>query len=86
MLSSAKLTARARIERLDRGAVREALWEERRLVKTWAMPGTVLLLPSRELTLWQAAFNTDPHGVARGEGEAQRLAEFLAGPLELRWK
>jgi hypothetical protein len=54
VLSSAELTAWARIEDFDRGAVQRALWEERTLVKTWAMRGTLHLLPSRELPLWHA--------------------------------
>jgi hypothetical protein len=34
------------------------LWEERSLVKTWAMRGTLHLLPAAELPLWQAALST----------------------------
>src|SRR5690349_7457011 len=48
VLSSAELTSWARIEGLERGAVQRALWEERRLVKTWAMRGTLHLLPADE--------------------------------------
>src|SRR5438105_3746711 len=55
VLSSAELTAWARVKDLDRQAVRRALWEERTLVKTWAMRGTLHLLPASELPLWHAA-------------------------------
>ena len=58
VLSSAELTAWARIEDLERGAVRRALWEDRTLVKTWAMRGTLHLLPANELSLWHAALGT----------------------------
>jgi hypothetical protein len=58
VLSSAELTAWARVEDLDRGAVRRALWEDRSLVKTWAMRGTLHLLPADELALWHAALGT----------------------------
>jgi Winged helix DNA-binding domain len=58
VLSSAELTAWARVEDLDRGAVRRALWEDRSLVKTWAMRGTLHLLPADELPLWHAALGT----------------------------
>ena len=58
VLSSPELTALARIEDLERGAVRRALWEDRTLVKTWAMRGTLHLLPADELSLWHAALGT----------------------------
>jgi hypothetical protein len=60
VMSSAELTVWARVEGLDRQAVRRALWEERTLVKTWAMRGTLHLLPSSELPLWHAALGTSP--------------------------
>src|SRR6516225_12090854 len=58
LMSSAELTVWARVEDLDRGAVQHALWEERTLVKTWAMRGTLHLLPSDELPLWHALLGT----------------------------
>jgi hypothetical protein len=58
VLSSAELTLAARVEDLEADAVRRALWEERSLVKTWAMRGTLHLLPSAEFPLWQAARST----------------------------
>ncbi len=54
VMSSADLTAWARIEDLERGAVQRAVWEDRTLVKTWAMRGTLHLLPTDELALWHA--------------------------------
>src|SRR5579863_6208161 len=54
LMSSAELTLWARIEHLEPEAVSHALWEERSLVKTWAMRGTLHLLPATELRLWQA--------------------------------
>jgi hypothetical protein len=55
VMSSAELTLWARVEDLEPEAVREALWERRSLVKTWAMRGTLHLLPADELPLWVAA-------------------------------
>ncbi len=55
LMSSAELTLWARVESLERGMVEKALWEERTLVKTWAMRGTLHLLPAHELPLWVAA-------------------------------
>jgi hypothetical protein len=46
---------------LERGAVEKALWEERSLVKTWAMRGTLHLLPAAEFPRWQAALGTFRH-------------------------
>lgn len=55
VLSSAELTLWARVEGLEPGAVGRALWEERTLVKGWAMRGTLHALPAAELPLWIAA-------------------------------
>src|ERR1017187_1993585 len=59
-MSSAELTVWARVEGLDRQAVQRALWKDRTLVKTWAMRGTLHLLPANELPLWHAALGTSP--------------------------
>ena len=58
VMSCAELTAWARVQGLKRGAVAHALWEQRTLVKTWAMRGTLHLLPSGELPLWHAVMAT----------------------------
>jgi hypothetical protein len=61
LMSSAELTLWARVEDLEPDAVQTALWEDRSLVKTWAMRGTLHLLPAAELPLWQAVFSTYQH-------------------------
>jgi hypothetical protein len=58
VMSSAELTLWARLDGLGRDAVQRALWEQRTLVKTWAMRGTLHLLPAAELPMWQAARST----------------------------
>jgi hypothetical protein len=55
VLSSAELALWARVEGIEAGTVERALWEERSLVKTWAMRGTLHLLPAAELPRWIAA-------------------------------
>src|SRR5215469_571062 len=60
VLSCAELTLWARVENLDRQAVQRALWKDRTLVKSWAMRGTLHLLPASELPLWHAALSTSP--------------------------
>lgn len=61
VMSCAELTAWARVEGVDRVAVQRALWEDRTLVKTWAMRGTLHLLRSDELPLWLAVLRTSRH-------------------------
>jgi hypothetical protein len=58
VMSSAELTAWARVEGLKRGEVQQALWQQRSLIKMWAMRGTLHLLPARELPLWHAGLGT----------------------------
>ena len=55
VMSSAELTLWARVEDLEPGMGGEALWEHRSLAKTWAMRGTLHLLPADELPTWVAA-------------------------------
>jgi hypothetical protein len=55
LMSSAELTLWARVDGLARDAVATALWHDRTLVKTWAMRGTLHLLPSADYGRWVAA-------------------------------
>jgi hypothetical protein len=61
VMSSAELTLWARVEGLRPGDLSKALWEEHRLIKTWAMRGTLHLLPADELPMWVAGFSTYDH-------------------------
>jgi hypothetical protein len=90
VMSSAELTLAARVEGLEPDAVRRALWEDRSLVKTWAMRGTLHLLPAAEFPLWQAARSTtrlwESGAWQRGFGvtldELQRLNDAIAQALD----
>lgn len=90
VLSSAALTVWARVESLERGAVQRALWEDRTLVKTWAMRGTLHLLPVDDLPLWHAALSTSRRyqkaGLWRRFGltldELDRLTEAVGAALD----
>ena len=53
--SSAELTLWARVDGLPIGAVADALWSDKTLVRTWAMRGTLHLLPADELAMWVGA-------------------------------
>jgi hypothetical protein len=58
VMSSAELALAARVDDLRVEDVREALWERRELVKTWAMRGTLHLLAADDLALWAGALRT----------------------------
>ncbi len=61
VMSSAELTLWARVEGLRPDDLSKALWEKHQLVKTWAMRGTLHLLPADELHMWLAGFATYDH-------------------------
>src|SRR5687768_6440499 len=61
VMSSAELTAWARVDGLAPNAVADALWKSRSLVKLWATRGTLHLLPARDLGLWLGALGTYAH-------------------------
>ena len=89
VMSSAELTLAARVEGLGPDDVRSALWEERSLVKTWAMRGTLHLLPAAEFPLWQAALSTRRTWEAgawqrafASLGELERLNDAVAQALD----
>src|SRR5688572_7030562 len=81
VMSAAELAVWARVAGLEPAAVAQALWQERTLVKTWAMRGTLHLLPAAELPLWVAAQSALPprhhapawlryHGLTRADADA----------------
>ncbi len=61
VMSSAELTLWARVDGLEPHTVRKALWEQRSLVKTWAMRGTLHLITAADYPLWQAALSSYDH-------------------------
>jgi len=69
VMSSAELSLRARVTSVRRPDVGAALWDERTLVKTWAMRGTIHLLAAEDLPLVVAARCAD--------GGRFRLHDFL---------
>ena len=87
--SAAELALWARVEGLTREDVQAALWRDRTLVKTWAMRGTLHLIPAGELPLYAAARSVyearnwtryfDYYGVS----EAQLEAYLTAAPQVL---
>ncbi|WP_406383648.1 winged helix DNA-binding domain-containing protein [Streptomyces sp. NBC_01618] len=62
VLSAAELSVGLRTTGVTRADVREALWKDRTLVKTFGPRGTVHLLPMAELPLWTGALSALPTG------------------------
>ncbi|NJL53974.1 winged helix DNA-binding domain-containing protein [bacterium] len=88
VMSAAELALGARIDRLKREDVQAVLWEERKLVKTWAMRGTLHLLAAQDLPLHAAARTIDPrrwidfesHGISEKQSQAflEAVPEILS--------
>jgi winged helix DNA-binding protein len=57
VMSAAELSIGLRVARATRAAVREALWVDRTLVKTYGPRGTVHLLPAADLPIWTGALS-----------------------------
>jgi uncharacterized protein YcaQ len=66
VLSSAELSLWARVDQLAPAAVQRALWSEGSLVKTWAMRGSLHLLPRAELPFFFGALSTYTHFLKQG--------------------
>lgn len=66
LLSSAALSLWARVEGASLESFERALWRERKLVKTWAMRGTLHLLPARDLPVYFGALSTYTHYLRQG--------------------
>ena len=54
-MSAAELAIGARVDGLPPADVQAALWQERSLVKTWAMRGALHLIAASDLPLYVAA-------------------------------
>ncbi|MFC9246763.1 winged helix DNA-binding domain-containing protein [Streptomyces sp. NPDC057136] len=71
VLSAAELSVALRLPGATRTAVREALWTDRTLVKTFGPRGTVHLLPATELPLWTGALSALPTGSSQPATDAR---------------
>jgi Winged helix DNA-binding domain len=60
VMAAAELSVGLRVRDTTRTDVRDALWRDRTLVKTYGPRGTVHLLPTRDLPLWTAALAAVP--------------------------
>ena len=66
LLSSAALSLWARVEGTTLAGLRRALWQKRTLVKSWAMRGTLHLLPARDLPVYLGALSATRHYLSQG--------------------
>src|SRR5579859_4980023 len=82
VMPAAEVSLGMRVAGVTRQDIRAALWETRRLVKTYGLRGTLHLFPAAELPLWMAALRAGPGPdprrlAARGLDRAQ-LAQLVA--------
>ena len=84
LMSSAELSLWARIDDLAPDALSEALWQQRALIKLWAIRGTLHLLPAHELGLWLAALGTHTRDGNAGYPGIDELTEAVAAALDGR--
>jgi len=85
--ASAELSLGLRVRDLRQPDVRQALWTDRTLVKTYGLRGTLHLFPTHELGLWLAALASVPSGRPAHAPDRQllpagRLQEVLAAMRE----
>ncbi|MDX6742254.1 winged helix DNA-binding domain-containing protein [Actinocorallia sp. A-T 12471] len=73
VMSAAEVGVMTRTETGTRQDVRDALWKDRTLVKTYGLRGTVHLVPARDLGLWVGALSAMPP-VGLVQDPAVRLA------------
>jgi hypothetical protein len=69
VMSAAELSIGARVDGLKRADVQRALWQDRTLVKTWAMRGTIHVFAAEDLPMVVAARGAN--------GGRHRLHDFL---------
>jgi DNA glycosylase AlkZ-like len=92
--ASAELQLAARVDGVTQQDVRDALWQDRTLVKAWTLRGTLHLHPADELSLWLAARQAvspvsrrlatwvDPKGALHPALEAEEVDEVRAAVLD----
>ena len=85
VMSSAELAVGVRTSGLSADAVGRAVWEDRILVKTWAMRGTLHLLTASDLALYTSAARGRRHlcfGTSRGRNVTFVRPDQWLGPWQ----
>jgi hypothetical protein len=81
LMTAAEVSLGVRVD-VTRRDIRAALWQERRLVKTYGIRGTIHLFAADELPLWMAASRA--RHASAGQPEARRLAAVGLAPDQVR--
>ena len=77
VMAAAELSLGIRLADITKREVQAALWEQRRLIKTYGIRGTIHLFPTAELPLWMAALST------RDAEDTQRLTRLGVDAAQL---
>jgi hypothetical protein len=81
ILTAAELSVGIRVRGGTRDAVRSALWEERSLVKTYGLRGTLHLVAADELAMWNAAMRARPYWAEQAWRDAFGVTTHTADAL-----
>jgi len=81
LLSAAELALSARVAGLTQGAVRDALWVKKTLVRAWTVRGTIHVIPADDLPLWMAALGTRRYWESKEWLERQQLTAREAAAI-----
>ncbi len=82
VMSAAELSIGLRIAGSTRATVREALWNDHSLIKSYGPRGTVHLLPAQDLPMWTGALSAIPPSPSPLPEEARLSPEQLEGVIE----
>jgi hypothetical protein len=82
VLSAAELSIGLRIAGITRAEVRDALWSEHSLVKTFGPRGTVHMLPTQDLPMWTGALSAIPSSPSPLPKDAQLTPEQTEAVIE----
>ena len=88
VLSAAELSLALRIHAATRTTVRQALWDDHRLIKTYGPRGTVHLLAADDLPMWMAALSAIPahspfpDGVRLTPKQAEQIVDAIGVAIE----
>jgi hypothetical protein len=85
VMSCAEISTGIRLTTGTRDVLRDALWTERSLVKTYGLRGTIHLFPANEIGMWLAALRAkrDPRGTSAAErtGLVPRQLAAIVGAI-----
>ena len=86
-MGSAELEAWARCDAAGAGAVGRALWEDRCLLRTWCMRGTLHVLTPEQYATYVAAFDRSVTGAwlrafELTQADLDRMVDAIAGSLD----